>query len=46
MPSQSDKDGKLIHNTVLNYEPILMDYQPFTDNQQGFLNNLKLEWNE
>lgn len=46
MPSQTDIDGTIIHNPVLNYEPILMDYQPFTDNQQLFLNNLKLEWSE
>ena len=39
MPSQIDKDGNTIHNKVLNFEPILMDYQPFSDVDYSLLND-------
>lgn len=44
MPSQIDKDGNTIHNKVLNFEPILMDYQPFSDVDYSLLNGLKNGW--
>ncbi len=44
MPSQTDSHGKIIHNKVLNYEPILMDYQPFPPLDYALLDRLKYEW--
>lgn len=44
MPSQIDSKENIIHNKVLNYEPILMDYQPFTPIDYSLLNRLKYEW--
>ena len=44
MPSQIDSKENIIHNKVLNYEPILMDYQPFAPIDYSLLNRLKYEW--
>jgi len=44
MQYQTDDDGKLIHNTVLNLEPITLDYSPFSLDNISFLNGLKKGW--
>ena len=44
MSNQFDENGLLIHNKVINLEPIRLDFSPFSDNQVALLNSLKHYW--
>ena len=44
MPSQTDSTGLIIHNSVINLEPIRLEYSPFADDLSSFINNFKQGW--